>query len=78
MINLTEETKASRLTLFLIIMGDLGSAIGRVYVFNFLTGTLHLVSLWVDYLGFATMHYCHVLSISFLGGIEALMLFMHS
>ena len=54
--------------------GEVGSALCRAYTFGFLTGFFHLVSLYIDYLGYATMHYCHVMCIGFCGCIEAMML----
>ena len=59
------------------MFGEVGAAIGRAYVFGFLTGALHLISMWVDYMGYATMHFCQVMVVSFCGGVEALMLFMN-
>ena len=58
--------------------GEVGAAICRAYTLGFLTGLLHLISLWIDYLGYATMHYCQVMVISFCGGLELLMLWMNA
>lgn len=58
--------------------GEVGVAICRAYTLGFLTGLLHLISMWIDYLGYATMHYCQVMVISFCGGIEVLMLWMNA
>ena len=59
------------------MIGEVGAAVGRAYIFGFLTGSLHLISMWIDYMGYATMHHCQVLVISFCGGIEALMLLLN-
>ena len=57
-IPLTENNKMERLSLYLLMIGEIGAAIGRAYVFGFMTGALHLVSMWIDYMGYATMHFC--------------------
>ena len=54
--------------------GEVGSAFCRAYTFGFLTGAMHLITLWIDYLGYATMHYCQVMVIGFCGCIEVMML----
>ena len=59
------------------MVGEVGAAMARAYVFGFLNGMLHLISLWIDYMGYATMHHCQVMVIAFCGGVEALMLFMY-
>ena len=74
---LTASLKTLRMALRALMWGDMGAAIGRAYVFGFMTGALHLVSMWIDYMGFATMHYCQVMVIAFCGGLEAIMLFMN-
>ena len=73
----TEKVKSERTVLMLLTVGELGCAVGRAYVFGFLYGAAQLLSLWIDYIGYANLHYCHVMVISFLGAIEALMLFMN-
>ena len=73
----TEKNRLDRVALKLLMVGEVGAAIGRAYVFGFLTGALHLISMWVDYMGYATMHFCQVMVVSFCGGVEALMLFMN-
>lgn len=65
------------MALYLLMWGEVGAALGRTYVFGFLTGALHLVSLWIDYMGYATMHFCQVLIISFCGASEAIMLLVN-
>ena len=58
--------------------GEIGAAICRAYTLGFLTGVLHLLTIWIDYLGYATMHYCQVMVIAFCGGIEMMMLWMNA
>ena len=58
--------------------GEVGAAICRAYTLGFLTGLLHLITMWIDYLGYATMHYCQVMVIAFCGGVEVLMLWMNA
>ena len=58
--------------------GEIGMALCRAYTLGFFTGLLHLITMWIDYLGYATMHYCQVMVITFCGGIEVVMLYMNS
>ena len=71
------KTVKYRKALQAIMYGEIGAAIGRAYVFGFLTGVMHMISMWIDYMGYATMHYCQVLVIAICGGIEAMMLFIN-
>mmetsp|Transcript_20815 Transcript_20815/g.25456 ORF Transcript_20815/g.25456 Transcript_20815/m.25456 type:complete len:136 (+) Transcript_20815:121-528(+) len=58
--------------------GEVGVALCRAFTLGFFTGLLHLITMWIDYLGYATMHYCQVMVIAFCGGIEVLMLYMNA
>lgn len=39
-------------------------------LFGVLYGIMHLLSVWIDYLGYATMHYCQVMIIGLSSLIE--------
>ena len=67
-----------RKALYALMYGEVGVALCRAYTLGFFTGLLHLITMWIDYLGYATMHYCQVMVIAFCGGIEVLMLYMNS
>ena len=71
------KTLKMRSALQAIMYGEIGAAIGRAYIFGFTTGLFHLVSMWIDYMGYATMHFCQVLVVAMMGGVEALMLVMN-
>ena len=71
-------TERQRQSLYALMYGEVGAALCRAYTLGMLTGLLHLISLWIDYLGYATMHYCQVMVIAFCGGIEVLMLWMNA
>jgi len=71
-------TSNMRKAIYAIMYGEVGAAICRAYTFGFLTGVLHLISMWIDYLGYATMHYCQVMVIAFCGAIEVIMLWMNA
>lgn len=73
-----QKTAPMRKALYAFMWGEVGAAICRGYTFGLVTGLLHLVTMWIDYLGYATMHYCQVLVIGFCGGIEVMMLFMNA
>ncbi len=64
--------------MYTLMCGEVGAAIGRAYTLSFLTGLLHLISMWIDYLGYATMHYCQVLVVGFCGAVEVMMLWMNA
>ena len=74
----TLKTERQRKSLHALMYGEVGAAVCRAYTFGFLTGLLHLISMWIDYLGYATMHYCQVMVIAFCGGIEVMMLWMNA
>lgn len=40
------------------MIGEVGAAVGRGYVFGFKQGLMHLLSVWVDFMGYSSMHYC--------------------
>lgn len=73
-----QKTESQRKSLHAIMYGEIGAAICRAYTLGFLTGVLHLLTIWIDYLGYATMHYCQVMVIAFCGGIEMMMLWMNA
>ena len=73
-----QKTSMQRKALYAIIYGEVGAGIGRAYIFGFLTGALHMVTIWIDYMGYATMHYCQVTVISICGAIEAVMLLLNA
>ena len=60
--------------LWTIMVGEVGSAIARGYIFGFLSGVLHLVNLYIDYLGYATMHFCQVMFMALCGAMESMIL----
>lgn len=72
------KTVVQRKCLYALMYGEIGQALCRAYTLGFLTGVLHLISLWIDYLGYATMHYCQVMVIGFCGSIELMMLWMNA
>jgi hypothetical protein len=57
-IQLTPKTKRLRIALGLLMIGEVGAAVGRGYVFGFKQGLMHLLSVWVDFMGYSSMHYC--------------------
>ena len=77
MIKLDLHHKKLQLALRLIYFGEIGASIARANLFGFMSGVLHLISVWIDYMGYATMHFCQIMVITFCGGIEALMLVMN-
>ena len=37
-----------------------------------------MITMWIDYLGYATMHYCQVMVVGFCGAIEFMMMYMNA
>ena len=66
-----------RLALKAMMIGEIGASVGRGYVFGFMVGLIQLLSVWIDYMGYSTMHYCQVNMICYCGAVEALMLLMN-
>ena len=73
-----EKTLRMRSALLAITYGDVGSAIGRAYIFGFSTAVVHMASIWIDYTAYASMHYLWSMGVCFLGGVEAVMLIMNA
>lgn len=67
-----------RKALYALTWGEGAASVCYGYIFGFEAGLLHLVSVWINYMGYATMHYCIVLVMAFMGLTDALMLFMNS
>ena len=61
----------------MIYIGEVAAVVASSNLFGFLRGILHLFSCWIDYMGYATVHYCQVMVIAFMGGLEAMMLIVN-
>lgn len=73
-----QKTVPMRKALYAFMCGEVGAAICRAYTLGVLTGLLHLITLWIDYLGYATMHFCQVLVMGFCGAIEIMTLWLNA
>ncbi len=62
-----------RKLLLWICYGEIGNCIFKGILFGVISGIFNLVSLWIDYLGYATMHYCQVLIVCFSGLMDVVM-----
>jgi hypothetical protein len=67
-----------RKALLALTWGDAFASVAMGYIFGFEAGILRLVSCWIDYMGYATMHYCIVLVMAFMGATDGMMLWMNS
>ena len=74
----TEKTTRYRKALYAFMFGEIGGAIARAYIFGLLTGIFHLISIWIDYSAYATMHYCGTTIVCFCAVMEIMMLFMNA
>jgi hypothetical protein len=57
-IELTKKNEKLRLALRIIYIGEVAAVVASSNLFGFLRGILHLFSCWIDYMGYATVHYC--------------------
>lgn len=67
-----------RKALLALTWGEAAACVCYGYIFGFEAGMLHLVSVWINYMGYATMHYCIILVMSFMGFTDWVMLWMNS
>ena len=58
------------------MIGEIGAAIGQIFIFGFMQGSQQLIFMWIDYMAYASMHYCQVLMVSFISALDTIMLFM--
>jgi len=56
--------------------GEIVCTIFRIMLFGAMNGLFNLISLWIDYMGYATMHFCQAMIIIFSGGMDAVFLLM--
>ena len=42
-------------------------------LFGPISGIFNLISIWIDYMGYATMHYCQVMIVMFSGLMDVIM-----
>jgi hypothetical protein len=70
------ETK--RKALLAIAWADGFASFAMAYIFGFEAGLLRLVSVWIDYMGYASMHYCIITVMAFMGFTDGLMLWLNS
>jgi len=49
------------------------NSVFKAMLFGILSGVFNLVSIWIDYMGYATMHYCQVMIIMFSGLMDIIM-----
>ena len=74
----TKPLEIKRKALFALTIGEAFASFATGYIFGFEAGILRLVSVWIDYMGYATMHYCIVLVMSFMGFTDGLMLLLNA
>jgi hypothetical protein len=66
------ETK--RKALYAIMWGDVFASICMGFIFGINQGLLRLVTVWIDYMGYATMHFCIVMIMGLMGLMDTLIL----
>ena len=53
-----EETAKYRRVLYGLMFGDGLVLIGKIFLFTPFNAAMQGISIWIDYLGYATMHFC--------------------
>ena len=64
----------SRKLLQVVMYLEIVVCIVKMMLFGTFNGLLNLVSVWIDYMAYATMHYCQAMIVSIAAGIDLLML----
>ena len=54
----TEQLEPYRKLLYLVVWGEVVSSLLRVFLFDPFSGLLSAISIWIDYMGYATLHFC--------------------
>lgn len=62
-----------RKLLLYVVYGEIGNSICKGILFGPISGLFNLVSIWIDYMGYATMHYCQVMIVMFSGLMDVIM-----
>ena len=70
----THQTTLYRKGLYGIMIGDISVAAGKVFLFSPMNAAMQGITVWIDYLGYATMHFCQILVILIFSGFDALVL----
>lgn len=60
-----------------IIWGEVAHVICRMILFGMYYGMFQLINVWIDYMAYATMHFCQVLIVGISGGMDLMMLLMY-
>ena len=67
-------TAKYRKGLYSIMWGDIVVAACKIFLFSPMSAAFQGISVWMDYMGYATMHFCQVMIIMIAGGFECLIL----
>ena len=66
-----------RYALKLVIYGEIACTIMRMIIFDPMHGLFNAIAIWIDYMGYATMHFCQTMIICFSGGLDLGMLLLN-
>ena len=56
--------------------GEVAAVVMKIIVFDPMHGLFSALAIWIDYMGYATMHFCQTMFIMFLGGLDLFMLLL--
>jgi hypothetical protein len=68
------KTAFKRKLLLWCVYGEAVNTIFKVVLFGMVNGLFNLISIWITYMGYATMHFCQVLIICFSAIMDLVML----
>ena len=66
-----------RRVLYWIAIGDLVNCVLKALVLGILQGVFNLVNVWIDYISYATMHFCQTMILSFSAIFDIVLLAMN-
>ena len=66
-----------RTALKMVIYGEIATVIMKMILFDPMHGLFSAIAIWIDYMGYATMHFCQTMIICFSGGLDLGMLLLN-
>ena len=71
-----DDARKWRKALLCVVWGEVAAVVMKCLVFDPMHGLFSALAIWIDYMGYATMHFCQTMFIMFLGGLDLFMLLL--
>ena len=65
-----------RKALLCVVWGEVVAVVCKMILFDPMHGLFAALAIWIDYLGYATMHFCQTMFVCFMGGMDLSMLIL--